>query len=727
VDLRRLGATLMILAGGLILLALYANRHNQQRQASIAPATSSSTTAAAPAPDSAAPASSPAATQPAATAPASPPPSTAQAQVEKWFGTRAEGRIVTIGSYDDPNGYLFQVQLASTGSAVYTAKLTDYFATVQDKRLFEKDPRRYPDASAEDPAKYKGHYSVLNPVGPADAQVLSLALRRLTVQIEGDAPIELVLEDFDQKPWELLELTDDTARFAYVLYRGLNWEEAQSHPILRLVKTYSLRKGDYTIAVSLRLENLFSLPLKVSLDQLGPTGLPEDDSRGGKRRIAYGQYAGPDRKVKVIPRPAEVKEEEESGGWWSRVLKGISRTVGMQQAKTLKPGQREPVGTSDGSPSTLWIGTVNKYFGSMMYLVPKDPNRVDAPEWKARFYLEVARESGGSKTCTTGVSLPDLLLPPGSPAKEIAFEVFVGPKKRDLFSDGRAPHYRQAYEKLNYLGTIEFGSCCTWAPLTLGMMWLLGVLSHATLGNYGLAIIILVFLVRLVLHPLTKKSQVSMMKMQKLGPAVQKLKEKHGDDKAALNKEMMALYKQQGAMPLLGCLPMIPQMFIWVALFTALNVSVELRHAGFLPVWITDLSAPDAIFTWSAGYSLPLLGHTLNLLPILLTVAMFFQTKMTPTMSQPAATPDQARQQKMMQYMTPAMMLLFFYTAPSGLTLYIMASTFSQVIEQVVIRKHIEARQAAEAAIQTTVPLPGKTFRGQRPKKPKGPFWTKRG
>ncbi len=721
-NLRRLGTMLAIVAGGLILLALYASRSSQQRQAGQVPAPSGDLAATQPASPPAMTAPSPAATPPTTTAPVL-PTSPATAQADRWFGTRAEGRNVTIGSYDDPNGYLLQVQLASTGSAVYTAKLTDYFVTVRDTRLFEKDPKAYKAALAEESEKYQGHYSVLNPVGPEESQVLSLATRRLIVQVPGQEQLHLVLEDFDQKPWELVELTDDTAQFAYVVYRGTDWDAAQAHPILRLVKTYSLRKGDYTLVMSLRLENLSSMPLKVSLDQLGPMGLPEDDPRGSKRRAVYGQYAGPDRKVKVILRPTAVPKEGASENWWSRMLKSL----GIGQAGTIKPAERENLGSSSESPSTLWIGAVNKYFGSMMYLVPVEKDKLPAPEWRAQFYLQAVQENKDSKTYVPAVHVPDLLLPPSQPAKEITLEVFVGPKKRDLFSDSRAPHYRPTYEKLNYLGTIEFGSCCTWTPLTLGMMWLLGMLSHATLGNYGLAIIILVFLVRLVLHPLTKKSQVSMMKMQKLAPQVQKLKEKYGDDKAGLNKEMMQMYKQHGAKPLLGCLPMIPQMFIWVALFTALNVSVELRHAGFLPVWITDLSAPDAFLTWSAAYSLPLMGHTLNLLPILLTVAMFFQTKMTPTMSQPAATEDQARQQKMMQYMTPAMMLLFFYNAPSGLTLYIMASTFSQVLEQVVIRKHIEAQQAAEAAAQTTIPLPGKTFRGQRPKKPRGPFWTKRG
>ena len=605
------------------------------------------------------------------------------------------------------------MQLAADGASVYTAKLTEYFWAVQDTRLFEKDPSAYRIALAKDPQKYEGHYSVLNPVGPEDSPVRPLATPKLTVQLLGDPSAELVLEDLDRKSWELVEPpTQDTARFAYTVYRGPDWDSAQAHPIVRLVKTYSLRKGDYTVYVSLRVENLCGRALKVSLDQLGPTGLPEDRDRLGSRRQALcGEYAGQDGKVKVAKRQAK-------------------------ELNSLAYGQRLPAGASDQTPATLWIGAANRYFAALMYLVPTEPGRLAAVQWRAQFYLGVAQESSGSKTYATGVTIPNLLLPPDHPTQEIHLEVFVGPKKRALFADSRMPGYRQAYERLNYLGAIDIESyCCIQLPLTLGLirpltlatMWLLGVLSVATLGNYGVAVILLVFLVRLVLHPITKKSQVSMVRFQKLAPQVQKLKDKYAKDKVALNREIMPLYKQHGASPLWGCLPMLLQMPIWVALYTALSVSVELRHAGFLPVWITDLSAPDALWTWPDRYRLPFVGNTFNLLPILLTVAMFLQTKMMPSMGQTTATPDQARQQKMMQYMMPPMMLLFFYAAPSGLTLYIMASTFAGLAEQKVIRKHIEDREAAAAAAETTVPLPGGSFRGQRPKKPRGPFWTKRG
>jgi YidC/Oxa1 family membrane protein insertase len=151
---------------------------------------------------------------------------------------------------------------------------------------------------------------------------------------------------------------------------------------------------------------------------------------------------------------------------------------------------------------------------------------------------------------------------------------------------------------------------------------------------------------------------------------------------------------------------------------------VELRHAGFLPVWITDLAAPDALISFSSPIHVPLANWTLtsfNLLPILLTIAMILQQKFTP-MSSATMDEQQARQQKRMMYFMNGFFLLIFYNMPSGLNLYIMSSTFAGVAEQWVIRRHIQQRKADEAARETQIVVPGKASRLSRPKKPKGPF-----
>lgn len=714
-DLKRLSVVLLLVSGGLLLYVFFIQSRKQPQQA--------------PPASVAAPAPAPAATKPAATAPASAPAATkpatpavsVQAALPAAAGASAGDGLVWkgsppaaagtyhIGSLDARTGYLLAVEVTSEGAAVNTIKLSRHFATVTDKHLWQKDPDAYEQARRADPETYKGHYSLLNPVTGGGRTYRALATRRIHIRrTQGPDPAGLPWRfgNLANKTWRLEDLTPDSISLSYEFFFGRPAGQEGEKPVLKLTKTYTVRKDDYSIEMSLRIQNLSGGPVWFGLDQGGPSGLLREDIRGDSRLVAYGKLNPDDQQVQMfLKRMDEVTDEEDD--------------------KYVMPlGKHLTVGTAVEKTPTLWIAHANKFFASMLYVVPAEAGRLEAPTWDGQFYVAAAQEGPTSRTYLTGVRFGDLHLEAGR-FKQIDFAVYAGPKKRAIFTNKDHPQFKPLYKKLNYLGTIEFGRCCTWAPLTLGMMWLLDKLSIAALGNYGVAIILLVVLVRLVLHPLTKRSQMNMMKMQKLAPQMQKLKEKYADDKETLNKEMMRFYKKQGATPLLGCLPMIIQMPIWIALWTSINAAVELRHAGLLPVWITDLAAPDALLTWST--KIPLIGTQFNLLPLLLTVAMFFQTKFNPQMSQAAATPDQQKQQKMMRFMMPAMMLFIFYRAPSGLTLYIMASTAAGVAEQFILRRHMRTRDAAEAAKETTIVIPGKGARSSRPKKPKGPSWVKRG
>lgn len=211
-----------------------------------------------------------------------------------------------------------------------------------------------------------------------------------------------------------------------------------------------------------------------------------------------------------------------------------------------------------------------------------------------------------------------------------------------------------------------------------------------------------------------------MNKMQKLAPLAEGIRKKYANDKTEQNKQMMALYKEHGASPVMGMLPMFVQMPIWIALWSAVYTSIDLRGAAFLPFWITDLSSPDALVRFSM-VTVPLLGwkiESLNLLPILMGVAFYLQQKLTP--QQAAANPQVAQQQKMMMIMMPLLFPLMLYKAPSGVNLYIMASTFAGVVEQYVIRKHIREREETES--QGLVAVTSKTGGKVKKKKPK-PFF----
>ena len=196
------------------------------------------------------------------------------------------------------------------------------------------------------------------------------------------------------------------------------------------------------------------------------------------------------------------------------------------------------------------------------------------------------------------------------------------------------------------------------------MIWIMKQIQKVV-GNWGLAIILLTILIKLLTMPFTVKQMRSMKGMAKLKPEMDKLKEKYGDDKQRFQQEMWALYKSHKINPLGGCLPMVLQMPIYIAWYQALMVSVDLYRAPLFG-WITDLTKPDTI---------QLFGYGVPILPLLMGATMFLQQKMTPT------TADNS-QAKMMMYMMPAMFTFFMLFLPSGLTLYILTNTLLTMIHQ---------------------------------------------
>jgi len=233
------------------------------------------------------------------------------------------------------------------------------------------------------------------------------------------------------------------------------------------------------------------------------------------------------------------------------------------------------------------------------------------------------------------------------------------------------------YERLRGLGlqeTINFGGFplprkwgglpMEWfgVPILLLMNWV-----YRYVGNYGIAIILLTVVSKVLFYPLTVKSMRSMKAMQALQPQVNALKNKYKDEPQRLQKETMELYRKHGANPLGGCLPMVAQVPIFYALYLALSVSVDLQNAAFLcfgrlfgvDLWICDLAAQDPTYV----------------LPILMGVTMFVQQKMTPTVGDP-------RQAKMMLIIMPGFFTLMFLNLPSGLVLYWSVSNVLQILQQ---------------------------------------------
>jgi len=195
--------------------------------------------------------------------------------------------------------------------------------------------------------------------------------------------------------------------------------------------------------------------------------------------------------------------------------------------------------------------------------------------------------------------------------------------------------------------------------------------------NWGLAIIIVTVLINVVVFPLTKSSYRSMRVSQELQPEIEKLRAVHKDNPNKLNKEIMGLYRQYKINPVSGCLPMVMQFPIFFALYHALMRSVELKGSNFL--WIKDLSRPDAL---GLPFALPIIGRSINILPILTGIIMLVQQKIMSAKKSDKISEQIRQQQAMMTVMMPAMMLVFFYTMPSGFVLYFLVNSVIMAIVQ---------------------------------------------
>ena len=230
----------------------------------------------------------------------------------------------------------------------------------------------------------------------------------------------------------------------------------------------------------------------------------------------------------------------------------------------------------------------------------------------------------------------------------------------------------------------------TFAAISNALIWFLNIF-HKISGNYGIAIILLSILVSFALYPFTMKSFKSMKEMQILQPKIDRLRKDHKDNPQKLNKEIMELYKKHKVNPFGGCLPMLLQMPIFIALYQAFSRAIELNGASFL--WIEDLSGPDKAFIIPTGQGN---GFPINILPILMAIMMFFQQKLS-TKTSRVATDDKPdalqQQQKMMVVMMPVLFGFIFYNMPSGLVMYWFINTVLMFFQQKRIMKdfHVES------------------------------------
>ncbi len=455
--------------------------------------------------------------------------------------------------------------------------------------------------------------------------------------------------------WEVESQTQDTATFLYRMPKfGLEIRKTYCLAVTPENETKNLLYPSYHLTLNVEVRNIGTLARKVALQQDGPTGLPTE------------------------------------GHWFcSKTARGMFEMVGIRDVITGYENSNTPMITScqkiaDGkwglyepneSRPVKYIGVDAQYFSAI--LIPdKSGKSVGLSKYAA---LRVGNVPDPWVNCTDTscrVRTEAKSLNPGETAEQ-EFKIFLGPKRPSLLS-------RYELDNVVYYGWFGF--------ISVFLTWILHFFYHF-FGNYGVAIILLTACVRLAMFPLSKKQVKGALVMQKLQPEMKKINEKY-EDPQERQKATMQLWKEHNYNPMSGCWVMLIQLPIFIALYRALLVDVELRHAPLISDGIrfcSNLAAPDRMFYWkpyvwdmiSTGYGFFGLGPYLNLLPILTIIIFLVQQKM---LMPPAIDDQQKMSQNMMKYMMVFMGFIFF-KVPSGLCIYFIASSLWGLAERQIMPK----------------------------------------
>lgn len=334
-----------------------------------------------------------------------------------------------------------------------------------------------------------------------------------------------------------------------------------------------------------------------------------------------------------------------------------------------EPGEAEPFVASG---DVEWVAVKTKFFAAV--LIPDEPT--------AGAELE-GRQIGEADAPDTFVQdyTARLQMPRSEPDEAANFRLYLGPMELRRLA---------AYD-LGLYEMVDFGAYLGWMIRPIAQYGIAPVfaLFSTFLPNYGLVIILFALLVKLVLWPLTKSSYTSMARMRELQPKMEAIKEKHGDNPQKQQEEMMRMYREAGVNPLGGCLPMLLQYPILIAMWRFFQSTLVLRQESFL--WAKDLSAPDPIL--QLPFSIPFYGDFVAGFTLLMGLAMIVQMKV----GSPGGA-AMSGQQKVIMYALPAFFFLFFNGFPAGLSLYYLAFNVFTILQQRGINKNLAPQQSPPSA-----------------------------
>jgi len=325
-------------------------------------------------------------------------------------------------------------------------------------------------------------------------------------------------------------------------------------------------------------------------------------------------------------------------------------------------------GTAEVDGRVRWIAVAGKYF--TVIGVP------DATEYD----IAVNQNPKEGVVQTSQMTFSRPVITNVSKTEDI-FKFYIGPKTNRALS-----LYDKPEDNGFRLGGLDLGNVVDTSSILGWLEWILKQMlffSYKLGHNYGIAIILVTIFVKIITFPFTRKSYQSTAKMQDLAPQLEELKAKYKSNPEKLNKATAELYKKEGVNPMGGCLPLLIQMPIFLALYGLFNKLFELRGAMFIPGWITDLSSPEAVYTFQ-NFTIPILNwDAIRLLPIIYVASQILYGKLMQTSSTGAAN----SQMKMMNTLMPVMFFFILYNAPSGLLTYWIVSNIITAIQQVVTHK----------------------------------------
>ncbi|MCA9277633.1 MAG: YidC/Oxa1 family insertase periplasmic-domain containing protein [Phycisphaeraceae bacterium] len=675
-------------------------------------------------------AQTPASTQPDTATPPSIEQPAAPSTVTPVVGTM-RARVVEstapftpIGSLDPASGYLLSVEFEPNGAGIRALDLTDEFQDLKSTEhvRIQKVERKItltppyvaegdtpPDITTGTVREFVPYgaleiYAQRGRLDRKDQSITATPIRIGTTDYDIEAPYNADDKVYRAAP-ELLVTPRYWSEVSPGVFECIIEDEA-GNAQLRIKREYIVKKKSRTLELAQSIENLTNEPIEYVLLSWGQTERPPSANSyaGDRRRVRFGYLLSADPN-----KPARDRVVLAEGYLWGR---SSTHVLGKKDRATgLYPGHRiwpNPQSTEKGF-RLAWVGIADRFFGVVtMPRVGSNPTSKQLTSIEAidRSLLDPSSADATNTMVLRFVS-PARTIAAGETA-HLDTAIYAGPLATAAIKSEPIAVEMGAIKMIAYnLG----GACafCTFEWLTHPLIWILRTLHSFVVFDWAIAIICLVVIVRTLLHPITKWSQIRMQRfgkqMQAMSPKQKAIQEKYKDDRRKMQEEMTRLWREEGISPvgMLGCLPMFLQTPVWIALYAALFFAEELRHqpaffglfqkiSGGQWPFLADLSNPDSFIPLGHAFTLKLWGAVtgINILPLLLGVVFFVHQKYLTPPTQATMTPEQQTQQKIMKVMMVVMFPVFMYNAPSGLAIYFIANSTIAIFENKYIRAHMD-------------------------------------